>query len=295
MAVVPFRLKSFLKSQILNKHLSLTLIPFSQRKTCIPKQERMLKEIIIAFQSYVDAHRFIVKHKMWVWILVTGLLYSILFFASMYFFWTTSSQVIEYAINSSGATSWLLQYKESFWGLIIVLIRLGVQLILFFLYFSLFKYIFLIIGSPLFAYLSEKTAALIEGREFPFSFSQLIKDIGRGIKIALRNSLWQTVYALSILILSFIPLVGLATAVLAFLIECYYLGFSMLDYSCERNKLSTSQSIEFIGEHKGLAIGNGIVFYLMHMLIFVGWILAPTYAVVAATLSLYKSQHRQLP
>ena len=64
----------------------------------------------------------------------------------------------------------------------------------------------------------------------------------------------------------------------------------MLDYSCERNKLSTSQSIEFIGKHKGLAVGNGIVFYLMHAIIIVGWILAPSYAVVAATISFYKTK-----
>ncbi|MEN9569853.1 MAG: hypothetical protein RL172_1084 [Bacteroidota bacterium] len=255
----------------------------------------MLKEIIIAIQSYGAAHRFVVKHKLWEWILITGLIYAILFFSSMYFFWGTSKGVIEYVLNATGLTNWLLQFKESFWGLIILVIRIGIQLILFLFYFSLFKYIFLIVGSPLFAYLSEKTAALLEGKDFPFSFKQLIKDIGRGIKIALRNTLWQTVYSISILLLSFIPLVGLATAVMAFLIECYYLGFSMLDYSCERNKLSTSQSIAFIGKHKGLAIGNGIVFYLMHLVIFVGWILAPTYAVIAATLSLYKAQHTKLP
>lgn len=250
----------------------------------------MLKEIIIALQSYRDAHRFIVKHRLWKWILLPGILYALLFFFSMYFFWITSRGVIEYALSSSGLTSWLLQFKESFLGLIILFIRIGVQLILFFFYFSLFKYIFLIVGSPLFAYLSEKTAAIMEEKEYPFSFSQLLKDIARGVSIAVRNGLWQTVYSISILVISFIPIVGLATAVMAFLIECYYLGFSMLDYSCERNKLSTNQSIEFIGKHKGLAIGNGIVFYMMHLVIIVGWVLAPAYAVIAATLSLYKAR-----
>ena len=61
----------------------------------------------------------------------------------------------------------------------------------------------------------------------------------------------------------------------------------MLDYSCERHKLSATASVEFIGKHRGLAIGNGIVFYLMHLLPFLGWVLAPAYAVVAATISLY--------
>jgi len=165
-----------------------------------------------------------------------------------------------------------------------------VRLILLLFYFSLFKYLFLIIGSPLFAYLSEKTEAILEGKDYPFNFSQLLKDILRGIKLAIRNGLWQAVYTVSILILSFIPVVGWVTPVFSLLIECYYYGFSMLDYSCERHKLSPSQSIEYIAKHKGLAMGNGMVFYLMHAFPIIGWVLAPAYAVVAATLSLYHQQ-----
>jgi len=52
--------------------------------------------------------------------------------------------------------------------------------------------------------------------------------------------------------------------------------------------MSTQQSIEFIGRHKGLAIGNGMVFYLMHLVPVIGWLFAPSYAVVAATLSIFQ-------
>lgn len=130
----------------------------------------------------------------------------------------------------------------------------------------------------------------MEGKDFPFSVKQLVKDAARGVKIALRNLLWQTVYVISILILSFIPLFGWIAPLVALLVECYYFGFSMLDYSSERNKLSSSQSIEFIGRHKGLAIGNGIVFYVMHLIPIVGWLLAPSYAVIAATISLLSAR-----
>lgn len=167
-----------------------------------------------------------------------------------------------------------------------------IRLIMMLFYFSLFKYLFLIIGSPLFAYLSEKTESIMEGKDFPFNFRQLLKDMARGIKLALRNTLWQTVYIISLLILSFIPVVGWVVPVMTLLVECYYYGFSMLDYSCERHKLSASESISFIGKHKGLAIGNGMVFYLMHLVPFVGWVLAPAYAVVAATISLYHKDDR---
>ena len=109
----------------------------------------------------------------------------------------------------------------------------------------------------------------------------------RGIRVALRNSLWQSVYTITILLFSLLPLVGWIAPVIAFMIECYYYGFSMLDYSAERHKLSPSQSMAFISSKKGLAIGNGMVFYLMHLIPVIGWVLAPAYAVIAATLSLY--------
>ena len=114
--------------------------------------------------------------------------------------------------------------------------------------------------------------------------------MARGVQLALRNMLWQTVYTITILILSFIPVVGWITPLIALIVECYYLGFSMLDYSCERNKLSPSQSIAFISRHKGLAIGNGMMFLGMHLVPFLGWILAPGYAVIAATISLYNTK-----
>ena len=157
-------------------------------------------------------------------------------------------------------------------------------------YFSWFKYLFLIIGSPVFAWLSEKTEAIIHNTNYPFSLKKFLNDVIRGIRIALRNTLWQTVYTISILFLSLIPLVGWATPVLAVFVECFYFGFSMLDYTSERKGLSATQSIDFIGHHRGLAIGNGMIFYLMHALPVVGWILAPGYAVIAATLSLQEEE-----
>ena len=251
----------------------------------------MLKEIILSLQAYQHTHRFIIKHRLWKWILIPGLIYTILFIVGIYLFYVSSSSAIEFMLQKSGIEEWI---KNSWLSFLLIFAQIILNLILLLFYFSLFKYLFLIIGSPLFAYLSEKTESIIEGNEYPFNFKQLMKDIIRGIKLALRNMLWQTVYTVSILILSFIPVIGWVTPLLALLVECYYLGFSMLDYSCERNKLSTTQSIGFIGRHKGLAIGNGMVFYLMHFIPILGWLLAPSYAVIAATISLHKAKNEGL-
>ena len=248
----------------------------------------MLKEIIIAFQSFFEAHNFIIKHKLWKWILIPGIIYALLFITGMYFFCNSSDNAVSWLSRQIGIEAWLQKQRSDLLSFIFVMVGLMLRLILVFFYFSLFKYLFLIIGSPVFAYLSEKTSSIIEGRDFPFSFSQLIKDSWRGIRLALRNTLWQTVYVFTLLILSLMPLVGWITPLIALFVECYYYGFSMMDYSCERNKLSPSASIDFIGRHKGLAIGNGLMFYLMHGVILIGWILAPAYAVIAATLSLHR-------
>ncbi len=254
---------------------------------------RLLKELIIAIQSYSQAHQFIIKHKLWKWILIPGLLYTLLFLTGMYYFGQTAGDFIEWMAMKTGLRGWIDQFSNSFVGFLFVFGTALLWLVLMLLYFSLFKFLFLIIGSPVFAYLSEKTASIIEGKDFPFSFTQLGKDILRGIKLALRNSVWQTVYVLSILLLSLIPLIGWLTPILAVLVECYYYGFSMLDYSMERQKKSPAESIFYIGNHKGLAIGNGFIFYLMHMFPIIGWILAPSYAVVAATLSTYPNSSKQ--
>jgi CysZ protein len=247
----------------------------------------LLKEIIIALQSYFKAHQFIRKHKLWKWIIIPGLVYMVLFIVSMYFFSKSATGLIGYITEASGIKDWIQRMQNSWLGFFFTLAGVILWIILMFFYFSLFKYIWLIAGSTVFAYLSEKTESILEGKDFPFSWSQLFRDAIRGIKLALRNSLWQTVYTISILLLSFIPLIGWATPILALFVECYYYGFSMLDYSCERHKLTPAQSIEFVAKHKGLAIGNGLVFYLMHGIVVIGWILAPAYAVVAATISLY--------
>jgi CysZ protein len=238
----------------------------------------LLKEIIIAIQSYFEAHNFIRKHRLWKWIIIPGVLYTLLFIVGMYFFWQSSNDAVTWLSAQIGLENWL-QKQRNEWLLRIVLV---------FFYFSLFKYLFLIIGSPVFAYLSEKTESILEGKDFPLDMKQLIQDALRGIRLALRNTLWQTVYVVSLLLLSLIPLVGWITPVIALFVECYYYGSSMLDYSLERHKLTYAQSINYIGRHKGLAIGNGLMFYLMHGFIIIGWVLAPAYAVVAATLSLHK-------
>jgi CysZ protein len=247
----------------------------------------LLKEIVIAVQSWGEAHRFIQKHKLFRFIIIPGIIYTLLFIAGMIFFWQSADGVISWVSRQLGVENWLQKERSEWLSFLFVMTGMMMRLILVLFYFSLFKYFILIIGSPLFAYLSEKTEAIIEGKEgseHSFNWSELKKDCSRSIKLALRNCGWQIVYLIALVLLSLVPVVGWITPLIALLMECYYFGFSMLDYSLARNGSTPSQSIQLIGRHKGLAIGNGVLFYITHIVI----IFAPAYAVIAATLAIQK-------
>ncbi len=244
----------------------------------------MLKEIVIAVQSWGEAHRFIQKHKLFRWIIIPGIIYTLLFIAGMIFFWKSADSVWSWVSSQLNIEGWLQKERSPWLSFLFVMTGVMLRLTSVLFYFSFFKYIILIIGSPVFAYLSEKTEAIIEGKEHSFNWSELKKDCTRSIKLALRNGGWQTVYLIALVLLSLIPLIGWITPLIALLMECYYFGFSMLDYSLARNSFTPSQSIHFTGRHKGLAIGNGVLFYLAHIVI----PFAPAYAVIAATLTIQK-------
>jgi CysZ protein len=252
--------------------------------------QQLLEEIITAISSYFKAHRFIVKNKLWKWIFIPGIIYALLFVIGIYFFWESTAFIIDFIFTKTGLKAWLQRENAHWLNFIFIFGQIILQLILMLLYFSWFKYLFLIVGSPLFAYLSEKTEAILLNTDYPFSIKKFISDIIRGIHIAVRNLLWQTVYTISILILALIPVVGWVAPLASLFVECFYFGFSMLDYTNERKGLSAPQSIDFINRHKGLAIGNGIIFYCIHLLPIIGWIFAPGYAVIAATLSMQEKQ-----
>jgi CysZ protein len=254
----------------------------------------MLKELIISIQAYFEAHQFIKKHRLWKWIIVPGLIYSILFIIGIYYFWTSSNSATSWMLTKFGAKKWLDQMQDSWLSFFFLVGQVFIHLLLLIFYFSLFKFIFLIIGSPVFAYLSEKTQSIIDGKTFPFSIKQLGVDIIRGIRVAIRNMAWQMVYMIALFIVSLVPIVGWVTPLFLLFIDCYYTGFSMLDYYNERNQISAAKSVDIINHHRGLAIGNGMIFYMLHAIPFIGWVFAPSYAVIAATLSMHKAKETNL-
>ena len=193
-------------------------------------------------------------------------------------------------IPESGATlSFLKPFLTSSFSFIITWI---LKIVFWFLSGTLIKYVTLICLSPLFALLSESVEQKINGQTYPFNFSQLIKDIGRGILISLRNLFLEylIIIACFILTLFFAPL-AIVTVPFLMLVSWYFIGFTMMDYNFERHKMSISQSVQFARKNKGLICGIGIVYFAVMLLpFFIGMMFAPLLAVIGATISFLEIQ-----
>jgi len=68
----------------------------------------------------------------------------------------------------------------------------------------------------------------------------------------------------------------------------YFYGFGFMDYINERRRLNIEQRIYFLRNHRGVAVASGSVYSLLFMVPYVGVVIAPIWACVAATLAMHE-------
>jgi CysZ protein len=167
------------------------------------------------------------------------------------------------------------------YGVLIVL-----KILIFYVINRYMKYIVLIVLSPLFAYLSERTEDIISGKKFPFKFIQFLKDIARGIGITIRNLFIETMLMAIGLVLSFlVPFLSPVIILVLFLVNCYFIGFNFFDYIVERKKMNLSTSLKYMRSNKFNLLGFGFAYNLVSFVPFLDWALAPISGAVGAVIA----------
>ena len=155
-----------------------------------------------------------------------------------------------------------------------------------------YKHIVMALSAPFMSPVSEKIEAHLYANVHQHRNTSNASQLLRGLKINLRNLVWELLLSIPFLLLSLIPVVGVLATASLFLIQAYYAGFGNMDYTLERH-FSYRESINFVKAHRGFATGNGIVFMLFLLIPFVGIILVLPISVTAAsttTLQLLKRQ-----
>jgi CysZ protein len=235
----------------------------------------MLKNIISGIKAYFGAFTLISKLKLWKYFAIPMLISfitAIIIFGSAY--------GLSDNIGGFIAKIWIWDWgKETFssisnfiGGLIIVVIGL-----------ILFKHIIMALSAPFMSPVSEKIEAHFTGNPLhSHRDTTFMQQLLRGIKINGRNLVMELLLTIPILLLKFIPVVNIFSTILLFAVQAYYAGFGNMDYTLERH-YQYKESLQFVRKHRGLAIGNGIVFILFLLVPVVGVILVLPLSVTAAS------------
>lgn len=145
-----------------------------------------------------------------------------------------------------------------------------------------YKHIIMAFSAPFMSPVSEKIEAHLYAGVHQHRDTSNAGQLVRGIKINIRNLVWELLLSIPLLLLSLIPVVGILATASLFLIQAYYAGFGNMDYTLERH-FRYRESINFVKAHRGFAIGNGIVFMLFLLIPVIGIILVLPISVTAAS------------
>ena len=258
---------------------------------------KFTNHLLLGLKSYIEAVRFIFKHSLWKYFIIPLILFGIIFYTGHNF---------EALSDAANEAKDLGDYSWGIIGWFWLVIKAQFFWLLEFLFLDATKYLVMIFLSPLLAILSEKTEEILTGNKYKFNLKQLIIDVKRGIGIAIRMLIAETILAYIIWGEIIAPIlgvnnfiVGLVTLIIGF----YFYGFAYIDYINERLRLSIRESWRFMKKHAGLAIAIGSVYSLFYkipslistnnkwldiILDNFGVLFAPLLAIVAATIAMHK-------
>jgi CysZ protein len=246
-----------------------------------------LNQISLGLRTYGQAINFIFRNKL-AWTFMVPVILSILLLVGGQ---ALITNLVDYLKDL--LLNWINFDSGSFWnGFLGVLVEVLIRITSFLVFAYLSGYIIIILMSPVLAFISEKTEQIITGKQYAFNINQLIKDMIRGILIALRNLLMEMIFIVLAFFISFIPVIGWFAALVVFFISAYFYGFSFIDYNNERQKLSISESVSVVRKYRWMAIANGSVFSFFLVVPFCGAFVSTFVAIVstvAATIAIHKT------
>ncbi len=243
----------------------------------------MIAQLLESFKAYLSGFRLLTKLKLWRYFLVPiaiSFLTAVVILIMAFVFADDIGAFIAQLWKWDFGKSTFNTVASFFSGTIIIVIGL-----------ILYKHIVMAIVSPFMGPVSEKIEAHLLGNNATVSDSSFSKLLVRGIRLNSRNLFRELLVTIPFLLLSLVPVLGIIFTFMIFLIQSYFAGFGNMDYTLERH-YTYRDSIRFVRNNKGLALGNGIIFLLILLVPFFGVIFVFPLSVAAASVQTIKRNQR---
>jgi CysZ protein len=234
----------------------------------------MIKNILKGIQAYGGSFRLISKLRLWKYFVVPMAISFLTAIGIGFMAWGLSDNLGNF-ISRVWFWEWGAEVFQAFSTFLATLIIIALGLIL-------YKHIVMALSAPFMSPVSEKIETYLIGSGHTHRNTSNAAQLWRGIRINIRNLLMELLLSIPVLLLSLIPVVNVFTSFLLFLIQSYYAGFGNMDYTLERH-YNVKESVRFVKNNRGIAIGNGMVFMLVLLIPVLGIILVLPLSVTAAS------------
>jgi CysZ protein len=240
-----------------------------------------MKDFLDGITSYGKAFNYLFKSNIWIYAIIPGVIGIFLSGLTLWTVLTFSDDLgnwIVHKFNIDPGKEVITRASHWVAGLL-----MGSFSIL------LFKYVILIISAPFMSPLSEKIEAMELGykKRSGFSVTQMLEDLVRGIRINLRNIVRELFFMFILILLGLIPIFSTITPILIYVVQSFYAGFGNMDYTLERY-FGVRGSVQFVRQHKLLALGNGLIFMLVLSIPFIGVLIIIPISTIASTIESVK-------
>lgn len=260
-------------------------------ESVIKKYEQLQTEIrhfVKAIWKHYEAVDFLIVHRLWKGIFNYGWISRALIILAV----ILGFQYISLIINWSGSSDNHGFDTSSF-------VALGSESISFWkerfgwIFSGGHKYLILILTEVITFHAVRSTIAIITGKSQDKSFKIFLDAQIRMVQVAVFS--WVMSIVFTAIISAALGLIGFSflKPSLILVAECFFLGFALIDNYNEQYELKVKESYRRTLTTPGIAIGLGLVFYLLLFVPVLGALLAPSIGGVAAALLMLELEEKE--
>jgi CysZ protein len=237
------------------------------------------EQLFLAYRSYGEAFRTLDKKRLWSILVLPSILSLLIAVGVGALAWTTSDDILQY-VNGKFLVR---EFNSAVGKLFHIIATLAIRGLTFFIYLKLYRYLILILLSPIFVNISNVFHRLASGEDHKMNVWAYCFCSFRGIKFAFRN------FGLEILVTTLLTLLAVIVfwifpliPILIFIAESYFFSMVLMDYAFEMGGVSMKDSIKKTRSMPGIPVANGLIFNFILLIPIIGVIAGPVIAFIAA-------------
>jgi len=239
-----------------------------------------LRDITLTIRNYRNVYPFIQKHQLWKglfdygWVskflAIIGLIAG-LKFVSIFHHWVRAETTSFFSISSVftlvGDT-----FSEGY-DLFVI---------------GGFKYVILILLEIVIFHFARKTLQALTGEEQDANLKTFLEAQVRMFKVVIFCFAAELAVSICMKIGFSILSIKWLLPIILLMVQCFFLGFAIIDNYNEIYKMTIKQSFKFTQQYLGVALAIGVVVYVLMLLPLVGTVLAPLLGAVVATITMHQ-------